>query len=267
MWLKNFHGLKKMDFSELKNFLNEKAEFYNAKSFVENDPIQIPHRFSLKQDIEIAGFLTATISWGNRKSIINDAERMMNWLGNSPYDFVMNYISGDLDFIENRAVHRTFTADDFKFFIENHNRIYQQNDSLENLFKNNHSENNFYHALERFRTKFFNEDFSHRSAKHVSSTYKNSSAKRLMMFLRWMVRKDKKGVDFGIWKDIDAKYLSIPLDVHTGNISRKLSLILRKQNDWKTVEELDLILREMDSEDPAKYDFALFGLGVSGDFE
>lgn len=255
-----------MNFNELTDFLNEKAEFYNNKSFVENDPIQIPHQFSLKQDIEIAGFLTATISWGNRKSIINDATKMMNWLGNSPYDFVMNYKAGDLDFINNKAVHRTFNAEDFKFFIESLNRIYQQNNSLEPLFVLNENETNFYHALERFRANFFNKDYSHRSSKHVSSTYKNASAKRLMMFLRWMVRNDKKGVDFGIWNDIDAQFLSIPLDVHTGNISRKLNLIQRKQNDWKTVEELDFTLRKMDSKDPAKYDFALFGLGVSGDF-
>ncbi len=255
-----------MNFNELKTFLDEKANIYNNPSFIENDPIQIPHRFSLKQDIEIAGFLTATISWGNRKSIINDAGKMMNRMGNSPYDFVMNFKDSDLDFIENRAVHRTFNAEDFKYFIKNLNRIYLENESLENLFLTKENEGNFYHALERFRTGFFRETHSHRSTKHVSSTYKNSSAKRLMMFLRWMVRKDRKGVDFGIWKNIDQKNLSVPLDVHTGNISRKLGLIQRKQNDWKTVLEMDSVLRKFDAEDPAKYDFALFGLGISKDF-
>ena len=251
--------------TELKDFLDEKAELYNHPDFIENDPIQIPHRFSLKQDVEIAGFLTATISWGNRKSIINDAAKMMDFMGNSPFDFVQNISEKELKFLENKSIHRTFNGEDFREFILNLKRIYSENESLENLFLMHESELNFYHSLERFRQKFLNENI-HRSHKHVSSTYKNSSAKRLMMFLRWMVRKDKKGVDFGIWKNIDQKYLSVPLDVHTGNISRKLNLIQRKQNDWKTVEEMDFVLRKFNAEDPSKYDFALFGLGVSKDF-
>ncbi len=254
-----------MTFSELKNFLDEKAEFYNAPEFVENDPVQIAHRFSLKQDIEIAGFLTATISWGTRKSIINDAEKMLAFMEQTPYDFIRNVSVKELESLKNRSIHRTFNGEDFREFILNLKRTYHNNDSLENLFSIHGNETNFYHSLERFRQNFIG-DVQHRSHKHVSSTYKNSSAKRLMMFLRWMVRKDRKGVDFGIWENIDPKNLSIPLDVHTGNISRKLSLIQRKQNDWKTVEELDLAIRKFDSADPAKYDFALFGLGVSGDF-
>ncbi|UFK97588.1 TIGR02757 family protein [Kaistella faecalis] len=254
-----------MTFSELKNFLDEKAELYNAPEFVENDPVQIPHRFSLKQDIEIAGFLTATISWGTRKSIINDAEKMLAFMEQTPYDFIRNVSVKELESLKNRSIHRTFNGEDFREFILNLKRTYHNNDSLENLFSIHGNETNFYHSLERFRQNFIG-DVQHRSHKHVSSTYKNSSAKRLMMFLRWMVRKDRKGVDFGIWETIDPKNLSIPLDVHTGNISRKLSLIQRKQNDWKTVEELDLAIRKFDSADPAKYDFALFGLGVSGDF-
>ena len=254
-----------MTFSELQDFLDEKADFYNNPDFIENDPITIPHRFSLKQDIEIAGFLTATISWGNRKSIINDAEKMMNFMGNSPYDFIQNVQEKDLRSLEKISIHRTFNGEDFREFILNLKRIYSQNDSLESQFLVFENEENFYHALHRFRLNFIGEN-SHRSHKHVSSTYKNSSAKRLIMFLRWMVRQDKKGVDFGICKNIDPKYLSIPLDVHTGNISRKLNLIQRKQNDWKTVEEMDLVLRKFNADDPAKYDFALFGLGVSKDF-
>ena len=254
-----------MTFSELKDFLDEKADFYNAPEFIDNDPVQIPHRFSLKQDIEIAGFLTATISWGNRKAIINDAEKMLNFMEHSPYDFVCNVSVKELESLKNRSIHRTFNGEDFREFILNLKRIYHNNDSLENLFSIHGNETNFYHSLERFRHIFLG-DVQHRSHKHVSSTYKNSSAKRLMMFLRWMVRKDRKGVDFGLWENIDPKNLSIPLDVHTGNISRKLSLIQRKQNDWKTVEELDSAIRKFDSADPAKYDFALFGLGVSGDF-
>ncbi|MDR6457133.1 uncharacterized protein (TIGR02757 family) [Chryseobacterium vietnamense] len=251
-----------LKFEELRDFLNEKADQYNAPDFIENDPIQIPHRFSLKQDIEIAGFLAATISWGNRKSIINSADKMLDIMGNSPYDFVMNYGEKDLEMLQDKSIHRTFNGQDFFYFIRQFNRIYKENESLESLFEVKQSENNFLHAIERFRSGFL-ETEKHRSHKHISSPYKNSSAKRIIMFLRWMVRKDKRGVDFGIWENIDQKYLSIPLDVHTGNISRKLGLVSRTQNDWKTVEELDIAIRKFDEKDPAKYDFALFGLGVT----
>lgn len=252
----------KLSFEELKSFLDEKADQYNHVDFIENDPIQIPHRFSLKQDIEIAGFLAATISWGNRKSIINSAEKMLNVMGNSPYDFVMNHSEEDLKNIQGKSIHRTFNGEDFGYFIRQFQRIYKENESLENLFKTNDSEFNFQHGIERFRQNFLGTE-KHRSHKHVSSPYKNSSAKRIIMFLRWMVRKDKRGVDFGIWGNIDQRFLSIPLDVHTGNMSRKLGLVIRAQNDWKTVEELDIAIRKFDDKDPAKYDFALFGLGVT----
>ncbi|GAB0156476.1 TIGR02757 family protein [Chryseobacterium sp. Alg-005] len=251
-----------LNFEELKSFLNEKADQYNNTDFIENDPVQIPHRFSLQQDIEIAGFLAATISWGNRKSIIRSAEKMLDLMGNSPYDFVLNYSEKDLVFIQDKSIHRTFNGQDFSYFIRQFNRIYTHYESLEDLFKVENPEINFYHAIERFRKQFLETD-KHRSHKHISSPYKNSSAKRIIMFLRWMIRKDQRGVDFGIWKNIDQKYLSIPLDVHTGNISRKLGLISRTQNDWKTVEELDEAIRKFDDKDPAKYDFALFGLGVT----
>jgi len=255
-----------MNKQELQDFLNQKSDEYNRPDFIENDPIKIPHRFSLKQDVEISGFLTATISWGNRKSIIKSATNMMDLLENSPYDFVMNFSDKDLINIEKKAVHRTFSSEDLVYFLRSLKNIYQQNESLENLFLLKDNETNFYHALQRFRQKFLISDENHRSKKHISSTYKNSSAKRLMMFLRWMVRKDNRNVDFGIWKNIDQKFLSVPLDVHTGNISRKLKLVTRKQNDWKTVEEMDVALRKFDNQDPAKYDFALFGLGVAGNF-
>ena len=254
-----------MNREELKIFLDEKSEFYNRPQFIENDPIQIPHRFQLKQDIEIAGFLTATISWGNRKSIIRSAEKMMDFMGNSPYDFIQNSSDKDLSFFIGKPLHRTFNGEDFSQFVKYFKTLYQQNESLENFFIMQENETNFYHALERFRKSFIGKE-KHRSHKHVSSTYKNSSAKRLMMFLRWMVRKDNRGVDFGIWENLLPQHLSVPLDVHTGNISRKLELITRKQNDWKTVEEMDKALRSMDPKDPSKYDYALFGLGVSGDF-
>ncbi|MEI7487658.1 MAG: TIGR02757 family protein [Chryseobacterium sp.] len=251
-----------MNFEELKSFLDEKADQYNNPDFIENDPIQIPHRFALKQDIEIAGFLSATISWGNRKAIIKSAEKMLDIMGNSPYDFVMNYSEKDLESIQDKSIHRTFNGQDFTYFIKQFNRIYKENGSLEDLFLIKNSETNFSRSIERFRTQFLGIE-KHRTHKHVSSPYKNSSTKRIIMFLRWMVRQDKRGVDFGIWESIDQKYLSIPLDVHTGNISRKLGLISRTQNDWKTVEELDVIIRRFDETDPAKYDFALFGLGVT----
>ncbi|KAA0130828.1 TIGR02757 family protein [Chryseobacterium sp. SN22] len=251
-----------MKFEELKIFLDEKADRYNQPEFIEYDPIQIPHRFSLQQDIEIAGFLAATISWGNRKAIIKSADKMLDIMGNSPYDFVLNHSEKDLKDIQDKSIHRTFNGEDFIYFIRQFNRIYTDNESLEDLFAVYDTETNFGHAIERFRARFLGTE-KHRSHKHVSSPYKNSSTKRIIMFLRWMVRKDKRGVDFGIWENIDPKRLSIPLDVHTGNISRKLGLISRKQNDWKTVEELDLVIRTFDDKDPAKYDFALFGLGVT----
>ncbi len=254
-----------MKFSELKIYLDEKADHYNAPNFIENDPILIPHQYSLKQDIEIAGFLAATIAWGNRKSIISNATKMMEFMGNSPYDFVMNLQDPDFKKLPAKAIHRTFSAEDFEFFLRGLQRLYEKEKSLESYFMLRENETNFYHALERFRNSFFDSQPKHRSFKHVSSTYKNSAAKRLMMFLRWMVRQDKRGVDFGIWKNIDQRYLSVPLDVHTASVSRSLGMVKRTQNDWKTVEEMDLFLRKLDSNDPAKYDFALFGIGVSKD--
>lgn len=251
---------------DLKSFLDEKAEIYNHSDFIENDPIQIPHAFSLQQDVEIAGFLASIIAWGNRKSIIQDAQKMLDFMGNSPYDFVMEFSDNHLEKLSEKAIHRTFSAEDFKIFLQNLRKIYLENSTMEKLFIVHENETNCYHAIERFRKSFLGENIGHRSQKHIASPYKNSSAKRLMMFLRWMVRKDNKGVDFGIWQNISPSVLSIPLDVHTGNISRKLNIIQRKQNDWKTVEELDNTIRKFDPKDPAKYDFALFGLGVSGEF-
>lgn len=250
---------------EIFAFLDEKANAFNHPNFIESDPIQIPHRFSVKQDIEIAGFLTATIAWGNRKSIIQDAQKMMNLMGNSPYDFVMNLEEKDVKHFENQSIHRTFNGEDFAFFLMQLQNIYRNNSSLEQLFFVKENEQNFYYSLDRFRNIFFNNQL-HRSTKHISSSLKNSACKRLMMFLRWMIRKDKKGVDFGIWKQIDAQYLSCPLDVHSGNVARKLGILQRKQNDWKAVEELDLIIRKYNPKDPALYDFALFGLGAMEKF-
>lgn len=247
--------------AEIFAFLDEKAEEFNTPNYIETDPIQIPHRYSLRRDIEISGFFASIIAWGNRKSIIKNADKMMGIMGNSPYDFVMNARERDFSVIEGKAVHRTFNAEDFKAFVFNLKRVYQENESLENLFLLRDGEINFYHALERFRNIFLSSEL-HRSHKHIGSSYKKSACKRLMMYLRWMVRKDNKGVDFGIWDKLDPAYLSCPLDVHSGNIARKLGILERKQNDWKAVEELDLKLRKYNPQDPALYDFALFGLGA-----
>lgn len=242
-------------------FLEQKVEEFNIPEYIDSDPIQIPHRYSLKQDIEVAGFLSAIIAWGNRKNIIKSADKMMAFMGNNPFDFVMEAKEKHFILLENKAVHRTFSAEDFKAFILNLKKIYTKNESMENLFLLEKEETNFYHALERFRNAFLSKEH-HRSHKHIASSYKNSACKRLMMFLRWMVRKDSKRVDFGIWQRLSPQYLSCPLDVHSGNIARRLGILTRKQNDWKAVEELDILLRKYNPNDPASYDFALFGLGA-----
>lgn len=249
-------------FQELKEYLDEKADFYNQSAFTEEDPVQIPHRFSAQKDVEIAGFLAATISWGNRKAILKSADKMLQLLEQTPYDFVMNASEKELQNVEKYTIHRTFSGEDFAYFLRRFREVYQNVNSMEVLFETKTGEKNFYHAIERFRTAFLLPD-KHRSHKHISSTYKNSSAKRLMMFLRWMVRQDNRGVDLGIWNTLNASFLSIPLDVHTGNSSRQLGLLQRRQNDWKSVAELDLAVRKFDEKDPAKYDFALFGIGVN----
>lgn len=254
-----------METEELKLFLNEKVDFYNHLDFIAEDPLSIPHLFSKREDVEIASFLTAIISWGNRKAIISSATKMLQLMDHAPHDFILNHSAADLHAISQKTVHRTFKGEDFAQFIRNLQRIYQEQGSMEGLFMLKEGEANYKNAIERFRTVFLGEQV-HRSSKHVSSPHKNSSAKRIMMFLRWMVRKDAKKVDFGIWSRLPQQYLSVPLDVHSGNISRKLGLLSRKQNDWKAVEELDEVLRTMDADDPAKYDFALFGLGVTKSF-
>lgn len=257
--------MTKKKLEELKEFLDFKVDQYNVPNFIEQDPIQIPHEFEIRQDIEIAGFLTSIIAWGTRKSILTDAHKMLDWMDDAPYDFVKNFTEKDLDFFRDKVVHRTFSGEDLAYFLKQLQRLFHQSETLETYFLLQENEYNLYHSLERFRNHFFEGEFTHRSQKHISSTYKNSAAKRLVMFMRWMVRADARGVDFGLWKNINPGVLSIPLDVHTANISRKLNLVKRKQNDWKTVEELDDVLRKLDAKDPAKYDFALFGLGVTNE--
>ncbi len=254
-----------MNALKVKEFLNHKVRQYNTLSYIETDPIQIPHRFTQKEDIEVAAFLTSIIAWGKRSMIINSAGKMMQLMDNSPYDFVVNHTSKDLDSVKG-FVHRTFKGVDFSFFIQSLKNIYIKHSGLEFLFATHIKQGSVKYAIHEFKKVFFEIPYPIRTTKHIADPMKNSAAKRINMFLRWMVRQDNCGVDFGIWNTICPSVLSCPLDVHSGNIGRKLGLITRKQNDWKALEELDSHLRAFDDKDPAKYDYALFGLGVFEDF-
>jgi uncharacterized protein (TIGR02757 family) len=247
--------------SELKEFLDEKVILYNNPNFIESDPIQIPHLFSKKEDIEIAAFLTAIISWGNRTMIIRNSTKMMDLMYNSPHDFILNHQEKDLKRLQG-FVHRTFNYLDLQQFIKSLQHIYKNYNGLENVLLIQDASTTYQTAIHHFKKVFFEIEHAQRTEKHISDPLKNSAAKRINMFLRWMVRDDKAGVDFGIWKTHNSAHLSCPLDVHSGNVARKLKLLLRKQNDWKAVSELDVNLRKLDKTDPVKYDFALFGLGV-----
>lgn len=250
-----------MDSNELKEFLDYKVKQYNSRAFIESDPISIPHRYSQKEDIEIAGFLVATISWGNRKGIVKSGERMINLLGNSPYDFVMSHKANQLKRLD-EFVHRTFNGSDLKYFIGALRRIYSLHGGIEAIFSKHTNEDSLQPAIHQFKKSFFLAPHPKRMGKHISDPLKGSAAKKINMYLRWMIRKDNCGVDFGLWKTISPSILSCPLDVHSGNVARKLGLLKRTQNDSKAVQELDLALRKMDKNDPVKYDFALFGLGI-----
>ena len=251
------------DLTTIKEFLDEKYNYYNTTSFIEQDPISIPHLFTRKEDREIAGFLAATIAWGNRKSILNNASKLMKWMDHSPHDFIVNHTKKERKVFET-FVHRTFNGKDCVFFIESLQNIYVNRAGLEAAFsaKPGQGETGLKNNISNFREIFLQTGHLQRSEKHISNPLQKSSAKRLCMFLRWMVRKDKRGVDFGIWQGISPAQLCLPLDIHTGNVSRALGLLNRKQNDWQAVEEITAVLRTMDPNDPVKYDFALFGLGV-----
>jgi uncharacterized protein (TIGR02757 family) len=250
--------MKSIPNNELKDFLNEKYNQYNRLDFIESDPVSIPHLFTKKEDIEIAGFLAATIAWGQRVTIINNAHKMMKLMGNSPHDFIMTAKQKDFNQF-NDFVHRTFNGVDAAFFMQSLQHIYKKKGGLEQAF----SKKECAEAIVNFRTLFFSIPHPARTNKHVSNPTENSSSKRLCMYLRWMIRKDKQGVDFGIWNNaLLPSQLMCPLDVHTGNVGRKLGLLHRTQNDWKAVVELTANLSTFDPKDPVKYDFALFGLGV-----
>jgi uncharacterized protein (TIGR02757 family) len=254
-----------MQKNELKLLLDDAVKKLNNKGFIVNDPICVPHQFSKKQDIEIAGLFAATFAWGNRKTIINKANEVMMLMENAPYDFILHHTDKDLKLME-RFVHRTFNATDLLYFIETLQRIYKQTNSLENVFTKHTATEKFtmQQALKDFYLEFFDDEFApNRTRKHVSTPDKKSACKRLCMYLRWMVRDDKK-VDFGIWKNIKPADLICPVDVHSSNIARKLGLLHRQQNDWQSAIELTESLIQFDKNDPVKYDFALFGMGVNG---
>jgi uncharacterized protein (TIGR02757 family) len=250
-------------FQEIKLFLDQKADFYNKPAFIKDDPISVPHQFNSKEDIEISAFLAATLAWGNRKSIIRNAKNLIDLMDNSPYDFIRNFDESDLVRFSG-FVHRTFNSDDCIFFLVSLKNIYQNHGGLEKAFSPPEGlpGEYVYNAILHFRKIFLDTEHLARTEKHISDPQKKSSAKRLNMFLRWMVRKDNQGVDFGIWNSMNARDLICPLDVHTGNTARKLGFLTRNANDWKSALELTSKLRLFDPEDPVKYDFALFGMGV-----
>jgi uncharacterized protein (TIGR02757 family) len=280
-------------FQGLKDFLDLKVEQYNQPGFIENDPICIPHQFKLKQDIEIMGFWASILAWGQRKTIINKCKELIHLMDGAPFDFMLNHQDSDLKrFLTFK--HRTFNDTDTLYFIEFFKQHYRYNSSLENAFtgidlkfgmdgskfvgpefkRDNSSEKTEFSLksteslLNYFRNYFFSmPDYPSRTKKHVSSPSQKSTCKRLNMFLRWMVRDDQKGVDFGIWKNIKPAQLICPTDLHVERVARKLKLITRKQVDWQTAVELTLNLQQFDSNDPVKYDFALFGLGIEEHFQ
>jgi uncharacterized protein (TIGR02757 family) len=285
-----------LEFLELKDFLDHKVEQYNRPNFITNDPICIPHRFSKKQDVEIAAFFAAILAWGQRKTIINKCTELFQRMDNEPYDFMLNHSDDDLKRLLNFK-HRTFNDTDLLYFVSFFKHHYEQSDSLESAFlapepifreeylteKTSKAKKRYAssacmlaefeqippaeRALNHFRSYFFSlPDFPRRTIKHVSSPLQKSTCKRLNMFLRWMVRKDNKGVDFGIWNTIKPADLICPCDVHVDRVARKLGLISRKQTDWQTAVELSAELSKFDPIDPVKYDFALFGLGVEEKF-
>lgn len=246
----------------IQSFLDQKYYSFNQPAFIESDPIQVPALFTTKENIEIAGFLAATLAWGQRPTIIRNALKLVALMDNNPLEFLLNTPEEEWESFS-EFKHRTFNGIDCLFFLKSLRNIYQNHGGLEPVFTRGFQiDDSIFSALAYFRKLFFEIEHEHRTEKHVSDVEKGAAAKRLNMYLRWMVRSDKAGVDFGLWKQIPASALMLPLDVHTGNVARKLGLLTRTQNDWKAVEEITAKLREFDPEDPIKYDFALFGLGV-----
>lgn len=254
------------DVSELKEYLDRIVNLVNNPGFIKDDPISVPHRFTIPQDIEIAAFLTAILSWGNRKTIISKSLELMSLMDNAPYEFILNHPESDrkrfLDF-----KHRTFQSTDILYFVDFLQRHYQNHPSLEKAFYANTTKPYSQQvAFTDFHHYFFdNKNAPLRTRKHIATPDRKSTCKRMNMFMRWMVRKDDRNVDFGLWKTIPMSALMIPLDVHVEKFARRFGLLSRKQRDWQAVEEITQKLRFFDPKDPVKYDYALFGLGVLPD--
>jgi uncharacterized protein (TIGR02757 family) len=258
--------MKKVTIEDLRDFLDEKVEKYNQPGFIKNDPISIPHSYKKKQDIEIAGLFAAVLAWGQRVTIINKTRELLALMDDAPHDFVLNHREHDLKKFINFK-HRTFNSTDTLYFIEFLSAFYKKNISLESAFLSTKNNNGIEGSLIHFHNQFFDlENSPNRTRKHIATPERKSACKRLNMYLRWMVRKDNNGVDFGIWKNISAANLIVPFDLHVERVARKLRLINRKQTDWLTAVELTENLRKLDAQDPVKYDFALFGLGIEENF-
>lgn len=260
--------MEEKNLNDLKKFLDKKVIQFNNPDFIKDDPVCIPHLFSKKQDIEIAGFFAATFAWGIRKTIINKSKLLFQLMDHAPYDFCLNHSDQDLKKLE-KFCHRTFNDTDLLYFVSFFKFHYSKNRSLESAFFNHitiqpHNDSDIIErALNYFYEYFFSlEDVPGRTKKHIASPAKNSSCKRLNMYLRWMVRNDNKGVDFGIWKKITPAQLICPVDVHVARVSRQFGLLKRKPVDWLAAVELTEELKGFDPQDPVKYDFALFGLGI-----
>lgn len=251
------------DIKRIKKLLDNKVRLYNQPSFIKGDPISVPHRFDKKQDIEIAGLFAAVLAWGNRTTIINSCNKLMQLMDNAPYDFVMNHKDTELKpFLG--FVHRTFNATDLLYFIYFLQYHYSQHSSLEDAFVpgKRYTNDTVEAALIHFHNYFFSIEYPERTRKHISTPARKSACKRINMYLRWMVRKDKQGVDFGIWKKITPGQLVCPLDTHVARVANRLGLIDNNKSNWQNAMQLTMHLREMNPNDPAIYDYALFGLGA-----
>jgi len=254
-----------MDASQMKQYLDELALKYNNPSFIIGDPISVPHSYSDPLDIESSAFLAATIAWGRRDLIIRSANRLMTLMGGEPYKFIMGASEHEMEKLSD-FVHRTFNGTDAISFVRCLRNIYSERNSMESLVSESLKKGNgMQDAIINLRKKFFSTPHPARTERHLADVSKNSAGKKMNMFIRWMVRSDEGGVDFGLWKNINPSELFIPLDIHAGNTARHLGLLTRRQNDWKATEELTMLLREFDPLDPVKYDFALFGAGVNGE--
>jgi uncharacterized protein (TIGR02757 family) len=253
-----------MEMTELKELLEQLHDKYNRPEFIEPDPISIPHSFSDKADKEIAGFFASTIAWGNRKAIVKSAQRMMQYMDYAPADFVRNASEKDLATLQS-YVHRTFNGQDFTDFVLAIRGITERFGGIGDYFENEYERTKDLAAvLSSFRREFFSCEHNTHCEKHLSSIDKGAACKRLNMYLRWFVRHDDRGVDFGLWRKIPMSALYLPLDIHTGNMGRALGLLTRKQNDWKATAEITASLREFNADDPVRYDFSLFGAGIDG---